>query len=210
MTNPYKKLSSINPKVGKGQSTRQIATGIWNALIKARLSGPEYQIVFFIINQTWGWGKDMDAISYGQFTTLTGLTRRGCIKIVQRLDTMHLIYINRQVVNGHSPLNSYGFNKHYDTWLTLSGEPLFTTQEVKLVNSYSLLNERKVVNRHTKSGEPQRHKVVNRSSHNNIKTIKRNKQKKITDSLFVQKLKKEMKHKKPLKLKNTSSKIPDI
>ncbi len=212
MTNPYKKLSKISPQIGKGHTSRTLASGIWNALVKACLSGPEYQIVLFIINQTWGWGKDMDDISYGQFEALTAKTRRGCINFIHRLEYMHIIYIKRKVVKGHSPLNSYGFNKHYDTWRALSGEPLFTTQEVKLVNLYSLLTPKSGEPTFTKSGERNCTKVVNTASHN--KHTNKNKEKELPkkkkDSLFVQKVHKDMKGKKPMKMKTYSPKIEDI
>lgn len=154
MNNPYKKLSDINPQQEKG--TRRIATDVFNALIKAKLSGCEYQIVLFVINQTWGFREKFDDISITQFMGVTGISRPGTIKTIHKLETKRILYVDRQLVNHSLPVNSYLFNKHYDTWLALSGKPQFTTLEVKNITSTGKPG-------YTRSSKQRRSKLVNQS-----------------------------------------------
>lgn len=196
MDNPYKRLSSINPQVEKG--SRRIANDVFNALIKARLTGCEYQIALFVINQTWGYRKSFDDISITQFMGITGRSRQGVIETLHKLEAKKIVYIDRQVVNHSLPVNRYLFNKHYDTWTTLTSQPQFTTSEVK-----NILQTGKAG--FTTSGQLSAHKVVkySRPYNNNYtkETINR------TKSAFADKIHKEMKTKKKLKLGET--KIPE-
>lgn len=116
MTNPWKKLSKINPQRESGN--RQISNGVYQALIRADLAASEYKICLYVIDKTWGFNKNYDTISVRQFEDATGLSERMVRKVIQDLKRKRLIYFepSKRVHRG-SPFNQYLFNKHYDTWL---------------------------------------------------------------------------------------------
>lgn len=117
MKNPWKKLSKINPQRNEGN--RQINTEILLHLIKADLTAAEYKIIFAIIHKTWGFQKQSDAISAGQFMELTSLSKRQIKYIQKELKGRKIIHFEpSERVQRGSPLNEYLFNKHYDTWCT--------------------------------------------------------------------------------------------
>ena len=159
MKNPYRVVSKVNPQKEKGD--RRIANDVYNALIRAKLSGAEYQIILLLIDKTWGFGKHSDKISYSQMTKITGLTRPGVIKTIKKLEQKKMIVIDRGVVNHSLPVNKYLFNKHYDTWLKETGKPQFTTSEV--VNPSLLVNGSILVNHSFATGKLVDSKLVNPS-----------------------------------------------
>lgn len=116
MKNPWKELSKINPQREFGN--RQICNGVYQALIKADLSGSEYKICLFVIDKTWGFNKSVDAISAAQFQEATGLSERMVRKAIKALKDRRILHYEPSArVNRGSPINQYLFNKHYDTWL---------------------------------------------------------------------------------------------
>lgn len=162
MINPYKKLSKINPQREKGN--RQIANDVYKALIRARLTGAEYQTALFIIDKSWGFNKNHDTISYSQIVEMTGLTRRGAINTIKKLEDSRIIVVERKVVNGGLPFNKYLFNKHYDTWLNGTSKLLFTTSDIELMRKRVKLVNHSLPDK-DETGELQEHKLVNHSSH---------------------------------------------
>lgn len=226
MDNPFKKLSSISPQKEKG--SRRIATDIFNALIKARLSGPGYQVVMLVISLTWGYNKPWDEISLKQFMAVTGLSKPGTINTIKTLEASRLVIIDRRPGLGCLPVNLYQFNKYYDTWLNQTGKLQFTTLDIRNINKFyaqkvpetgkpqlttsspQLVNQSLPVNAQTgkvehaklvKSDPP---KLVKPALPNNIKksisNIKRDPKTKKLKSTFAEKTQKDMKGKKPLKL----------
>lgn len=128
MKNPWKRLSKINPQREDG--TRQINSCVLDALIKAKLPTAEMSVVLTIISKTWGFNKSEDAISTGQFVESTDLTDRAVKQARVALKEKRIIHFepSKRVKRG-SPINSYMFNKHYDTWkiqYTKKGEQRFT------------------------------------------------------------------------------------
>ncbi len=142
LENPFKQFSTVNPQRENGR--REIANDIWRALAVASLTGSEYQVVFIVIDKTWGYGKKSAAISLGHFEKSTRLSRQGIIDAVKRLEGRRMIL--RQV-NG-TKTTEYLFNKHWDTWiegpasqpqLTSASQPHLTSEPTPLVN-HSLLD----------------------------------------------------------------------
>ncbi len=129
--NPYKKLSKINPQRENGN--RQIANDVYSALIMAKLSGGEYQVALFIIDQSWGFNKIFDGIAFSQIMKSTKLTRPAVINSTKKLERKRILVINRKVVKGSLPVNEYLFNKHYDTWLSKTGKAQFTSSDIELM-----------------------------------------------------------------------------
>ena len=84
MKNPYKEFSKVSPQKENGD--RRVANDIWEALMKAGLSGAEYQIIFLVIGNTWGFQKPFDGITFSQMKERTKLSRRTVIKAVKELE----------------------------------------------------------------------------------------------------------------------------
>ena len=131
--NPYKNLSKINPQREKGN--RQIANDVFIALIKAKLSGGEYQVILFIIHKSWGFNKNSDSISYSQIMKNSRLSRPAVINIIKKLEQKRILIIERQKVINKLPFNEYLFNKHYDTWLNITGKAMFTSSDVEQISN---------------------------------------------------------------------------
>jgi len=116
--NPWKQYSKLSPQREDGN--RQIASDVFRALMSAELSGSEFRIVMAIIDKTWGFNKESDAISISQLMGMTNLAERTVkesIKILKEKRVLFYAPSNIRVRVG-SPINEYIFNKHYDTWKT--------------------------------------------------------------------------------------------
>jgi len=126
MQNPYKDFSSVNPQREDGH--REIETSVFQALIRAGLSGLEYALVLFIIDKTWGWNKKEDQIPLSQFVDATGFDKRNVGHYLKRLQDRHIILILRSGP-GRGRVNTYMFNKYWDTWITdhIPGKDVSTT-----------------------------------------------------------------------------------
>ena len=119
MKNPYQALSKVNPPFAwedRKESRREIVSDVFEALMAARLSGSEYQVVLTVIDRTWGYQKLSAIISLSQFQEATLLTRQGVIKAIHSLDTKHMIAVNHPWGTNPKKATEYLFNKHYDTW----------------------------------------------------------------------------------------------
>ncbi|KKM85268.1 hypothetical protein LCGC14_1290730 [marine sediment metagenome] len=140
MRNPYRKLSNLNIQPEKG--TRRIANDLFIALIMAGFNEVEYRILMMIINDAWGWQKQTVNFTFQEMADFLTVTRPTIIKYVRLLELKQVLIVDRQLVNGHLPVNMYSINKFYDTWqaitskppFTTTGKPLFTSSTVQLVN----------------------------------------------------------------------------
>lgn len=100
-------------QIEKGEFTR-ISNEVLEQLNKACLLGSEYQVIFFVIRKTWGWGKTEDRISYTQMETGTGLSRATVAKTLKNLISMNLLV--RVSILGTKG-NTYKFNKYWKEWV---------------------------------------------------------------------------------------------
>ncbi len=93
----------------------KIAHEIAEAFSKVRISGNEWRILWVILRKTYGWNKKMDHISTTQFEKETGLKRRHVSRAVSSL-------IKRRIVtnNGDSFIGTYGLQKDYSRWKTVT------------------------------------------------------------------------------------------
>lgn len=123
MQNPWKKHSKVDPQREKGN--RQISTELLLALIRAKLTDVEYQIVFFIIHKTWGFQKTSDAIPARQFMAACDRSER-CIRgNINKLEEKKIIHSrDSERVHRGSPIKEYMVNKYYDTWFRGSAKEL--------------------------------------------------------------------------------------
>lgn len=102
----------VSPQVENGHI--DIAIEIAEALYHLQLSGNQWRLLWVILRQTWGWHKKYDRISITSFERQTGLKRRHIVRAINDM-------VNRNIVtkNDTNRITSYGFNKHYDKWLSL-------------------------------------------------------------------------------------------
>ncbi len=112
MRNPYKDFSKIDP--GEG-GYRQINSALFQALIRAGFSAPEYKVILFVFDKTNGWGKTQDSIALSQFAEGTGLDRSYCHHVIKDLEERHIIVTQRSG-KGRGQRNAYMVNPHWDTW----------------------------------------------------------------------------------------------
>jgi phage replication O-like protein O len=114
-----------NPQVDSGFI--RIATGdegndVLSALARARLTGVDYQIVLWVIRQTWGYGKKEDWISLTQFERVTGASRSYVCRAIERLVTCRIL------VTQKSPGKTlYSFNKRFSEWVVTGTSPVTPT-----------------------------------------------------------------------------------
>ena len=110
-----------SPQVEDGYT--KIANEILDALISHRLSGQEYQIVYFIIRKTYGFNKTCDFISMGQIAKATGIKRPKVSMILSNLYTKNILGVtekgNSVPQNGNSQPNCLYFQKDYEQWRVL-------------------------------------------------------------------------------------------
>lgn len=130
MRNPYRDFSNVNPQRENGH--RQIENTVYQALMRAGFSGAEYQIIFCVIDKTWGWDKKEDMIPMVQFETSTGLERRYISRILHDLKEAHVIVVQSTPQGGRGHGNVYMLNKYWDTWVNLkTGERLLPSQPLE-------------------------------------------------------------------------------
>lgn len=92
----------------------KVATDIYEAFARIRISGEARQILDFIIRKTYGYNKKEDAISLSQFLLGTGLKKNTTIRALAKLRVLNLITQKENDI-----ANIYRFNKDFDTWKPL-------------------------------------------------------------------------------------------
>ena len=112
-----------SPQVENGHI--DIANTIADRLCSYRLSGQEWQIIWAILRKTWGWlldpnqkngsKKKMDRISLSQFEEMTGIDRRKCHSILNKLAEKQVIK-KTITQRGDRIVITYGFQKNFDLW----------------------------------------------------------------------------------------------
>jgi len=110
LKNPYRAQSKVNPQREKGR--REIANDVFQSLMRASLTGGEYQVVFTVIDRTWGFQKQSALISIEDFRVSTGLSRQGLLKAIKHAEVKRILVVYRNGTKG----SEYLFNKHWDTW----------------------------------------------------------------------------------------------
>ena len=103
-----------NPQTEDGHV--DIANEIIEHLAQIRLSGEEVQVLWVIFRKTYGWHKKADAISLGQFSEMTGLSRQHVLRAIKKLLPKMVIGVSK---NGNRNINIFEFNKDFDQWRVL-------------------------------------------------------------------------------------------
>jgi hypothetical protein len=121
----------VNPQRENGHI--DIAMDIVRKLRSYRISGQEWQVLWVILEKTWGF-VDADAdgriprdkhglplkkkfavIPLSAFENLTGIDRRRCHALLKQLIDKRII-TKRVTNNGDKAVITYGFQKNYDEW----------------------------------------------------------------------------------------------
>jgi len=105
----------VSPQLEKGFI--QIATGnskndILKALIKAELSGTEYQIILLVIRQTYGFKKKEDWISLTQFEKITNKSRARICESIKQLVKKNIL-VKKSILGKNA---YFSLNKDFDNW----------------------------------------------------------------------------------------------
>ncbi len=128
MQNPYRAGSQVNPKTTNGH--REIENGVFKAIIAANLSGGEYKVALFILDQTIGWDRESHLISLSQYIRATFLSKQAILDAIYNLERKRIICTERNGTKG----TAYLFNQHYDMWDVPSASLLnLTSIETPLV-----------------------------------------------------------------------------
>lgn len=102
-----------NPQKENGHTS--IANEILEQLARINLAPYQWRTLCVILRKTWGWQKKTDHISITQFQKMTGLKRQHQSRAIKAL-------IERNVITkkGDSYIASYGFQKDYTRWKTIT------------------------------------------------------------------------------------------
>lgn len=111
----------------------KIENGLFDALVRIRISGEARQVFDFIIRKTYGFNKKHDELSLSQFVSGTGLSKPTILRSIKKLLSMNLI---DKKVNGKRHI--YSICRHYDKWKPLTKKITLTKKIIvidKKVNS---------------------------------------------------------------------------
>jgi len=98
---------------------------IIRALLAAKLSGGEWDVVMIIIRKTWGFLKQWDAISLSQFGTEGKRARKNYLIALKNLIERKIILVTKSTLGTTSSLgtNKYSFNKLFTEWASVETVP---------------------------------------------------------------------------------------
>ena len=91
-----------------------IANEIMEQLAAVSLRGQQFRCLMFLFRKTYGFNKKEDKISLSQWAQGTKLDRNNAWRELQGLIKRNVIYCKS---NGPKRPMTWGFNKHYDTWM---------------------------------------------------------------------------------------------
>lgn len=82
---------------------------------KYRLSGEEWQVLWVIMEKTWGWHKPWDKISLKQFYEATAMKKPSIIRAIKKL-------VSKKIVSkkANKKASSYHINSHFNKWKSVS------------------------------------------------------------------------------------------
>ena len=105
-----------NPQVEDGHT--RIADPVLEALMKAKLTGTQWDLVMAIIRMTWGWGKKEDYLSLTQFQKLTGRHRNQIARELTALQKRNIIQQTQKPTLKRAA--KWKFNKDWEAWVSPS------------------------------------------------------------------------------------------
>ncbi len=106
------------------------ATELIEQFCKYRLSGEEWLVLWAIFRKTYCWHKKEDKIALSTFAVMTGLKRPTARRALIKLESKKIIDI---IKNDYRTPNLYRFNKHFDTWASLSKKITLESKKIMTV-----------------------------------------------------------------------------
>ncbi len=101
-----------NPQAENGYT--RIAHEVLEALMQAKLTGTQWDLVMAVIRMVWGWGKKQDHISLRQFQEVTGRHRNLIARELTALQKRNIIQQTRKPTVDRAA--KWKFNKDWETW----------------------------------------------------------------------------------------------
>ena len=101
-----------NPQAENGHT--DIAHEVLEALMQAKLTGTQWDLVMAVIRKSWGWKKKQDRISLKQFQNLTGRHRNLIARELAFLQKRNIIQQTRKPTVDRAA--KWKFNKDWETW----------------------------------------------------------------------------------------------
>jgi len=98
-----------SPQVENGYL--KISNELFDAILSLKISGSAFQILNVIFRKTYGYHKKSDRISLKQFENLTGIKSDNCPRIIQKLEKMNIIIVDRT-----SRISRFQIQKNYEIW----------------------------------------------------------------------------------------------
>lgn len=92
-----------------------IATELFEALCKIRISGEARQVLDVVFRKTYGFNKKEDKIALSQFVRETGMKKQNVWRSILKLEEMNLIVIKKD-----TDTNIFQINKDYSAWKPVS------------------------------------------------------------------------------------------
>jgi len=118
-----------------------LATELVDQFCRYRLSGEEWLVLWAIFRKTYCWHKKEDKIALSTFAGMTGLKRPTVLRALQKLSSKKIIDIIKK--DDRQP-NTYRFNKHFDTWLSLSKKDTLSSKKIMpVINKDNELSSKK-------------------------------------------------------------------
>ncbi|MBK7381673.1 MAG: replication protein [Ignavibacteriales bacterium] len=151
-----------SPQVENGYI--KISNEIMEALSKTKFRGSTRNMLDCIFRKTYGFNKKEDKISLSQFVEMTNLSKRTVIYGLQELEAMNIILVKRQSNDGLKEINTYSFNKNYETWVVQNSAP--QVKRNRILAKISSAKLREMGNGSAKLGG-----LVVQNSENNLKSF---------------------------------------
>ena len=119
----FKSKSQVSPQVGKGNFSVRLEVHLVEALTNVHwIHGETLPFILVVLRKTWGYqGNKSWSFSYGDKANCRGIKsllpptvdERTIIRSVNEAIKRNIIIAVKEI----GKTSTYGFNKHYDTWI---------------------------------------------------------------------------------------------
>ncbi len=100
-----------NPQVEDGFT--RIANELFDAVLRAPLTGVEQKVILAVIRLTYGYNKREDALSFSQIATATGIGRQSVVRAMVRLRKANVL--TSKATGAYRP-SVWAVQKRYQLW----------------------------------------------------------------------------------------------
>lgn len=123
-----------NPQTDEGYT--RIVNEIIENLCRQVLGPDEWRLIMAIFRLTYGWHRRDRQIALSEFSKMTGMSRRNCLRGLKKLEARNMLSVVRTDTRKPS---TYRFQKNYEKWNLLSELSTAKTSVVRTEDS--LLSE---------------------------------------------------------------------